>query len=239
VTPVPKINVYLPEELATSVREAQLPVSAICQAALEQALRGVNALRSVDEPSWAAAEAGSSSGPFSRFTPRARHAIVLAQQAAQAKPHNYIGTEHLLRGILDEDGNLGTKVLTTLDIEIDDLRAELDASLGPATESGPEKLPFTPLLKRSLEAAVREALGFGHNYVGCEHLLLGLLATEDGLASKVLRRMGVDLRTAKRTVVAALAGFVQARETLGAVGDTNAQLAEILRRLDALERRAS
>ncbi len=82
-------------------------------------------------------------------------------------------------------------------------------------------------------------MGFGHNYVGCEHLVLGLLATEDGLASKVLRRMGLDMRTAKRTTVAALAGFVQARETLGVVGDTNAQLAEILRRLDALEQRAS
>jgi ATP-dependent Clp protease ATP-binding subunit ClpA len=235
---VPKINVYLPEELAASVREAQLPVSAICQAALERALRGVNALRSVDEPSWAGAEAGPASGPFSRFTPRARHAIVLAQEVAQAKPHNYIGTEHLLRGILDEDGNLAVKVLTTLDIEIDDLRLELDASMGPATEPGPEKLPFTPLFKQSLEAAVREALGLGHNYVGCEHLLLGLLATEDGLASKVLRRMGVDQRTAKRTVVATLAGFVQARETLDVTGDTNAQLAEILRRLDALECRA-
>ena len=235
---MPKINVYLPEELATAVREANVPVSAICQAALERAVRSVNALRTADWPPSPAAGTTPEPGPFSRFTPRARHAIVLAQKAAAETAHNYIGTEHLLIGILDEGGNLGRRVLETLDIEIDDLRAELLASMGPAAEPGPEKLPFTRLLKSSLEAAAREALGLGHNYVGCEHLLLGLLATEDGLASQVLRRMGIDLRTTKRAVVAALAGFVQARETLGVTGDTNAQLAEILRRLDALEQRA-
>ncbi|HEV7523408.1 MAG TPA: Clp protease N-terminal domain-containing protein, partial [Acidimicrobiia bacterium] len=117
---------------------------------------------------------------------------------------------------------------------------ELDASLGPPTPPGPERLPFTPLLKTSLELAGREALGLGHNYVGCEHLVLGLLATEDGLASKVLRRMGVDLRSTKRAVVAALSGFVQAREMPAGASDpsaTNSALAEIMRRLDALERR--
>ncbi len=232
---MPKINVYLPDELAGAVREANVPVSAVCQAALERAVRGVNALRTAEVPP--ATGPAPESGPFSRFTPRARHAIVLAQQAAAAKPHDYIGTEHLLIGLLDEGGNLALRVLETLDIEIADLRAELAASMGPATEPGPERLPFTPLLKSSLELAVREALGLGHNYIGCEHLLLGLLATEDGLASKVLRRMGVEMRTAKRAVVAALAGFVQARETLGATGDTNARLEEILHRLDVLEQR--
>jgi ATP-dependent Clp protease ATP-binding subunit ClpA len=235
---VPKINVYLPDELAAAVRDANVPVSAICQAALERAVRGVNALRTADWPPTPVPGTAPETGPFARFTPRARHAIVLAQKAAADRPHNYIGTEHLLVGILDEGGNLGLRVLTTLDIEIDDLRAELLASMGPPTEPGPEKLPFTRLLKASLEAAAREALGLGHNYVGCEHLLLGLLATEDGLASQVLRRMGLDMRTTKRTVVAALVGFVQARETLGVTGDTNAQLAEIKRRLDALEQRA-
>jgi ATP-dependent Clp protease ATP-binding subunit ClpA len=234
---VPKINVYLPDELAAAVRGANVPVSAICQAALERALRGVNALRSADSSPGSVTDSTAESGPFSRFTARARHAIVLAQKIAEDKPHNYIGTEHLLRGLLDEGGNLALKVLTSLDIEIDDLRAELDASMGPPTEPGPDRLPFTPLLKTSLELSVREALGLGHNYVGCEHLLLGLLATEDGLASKVLRRMGVDMRTTKRAVVAALAGFVQARETLGVSGDTNASMAEIIRRLDALEQR--
>jgi ATP-dependent Clp protease ATP-binding subunit ClpA len=232
---MPKINVYLPDELAAAVREAHVPVSAICQAALERAVRGVNALRSADAPTVAAG--ATSTGPFARFTPRARHSVVLAQKAAQDAPHNYIGTEHLLLGILDEDGNLAVKVLASLDIEIDDLRAELVGSMGPPTEPGGDNLPFTPLLKSSLELAAREALGMGHNYVGCEHLLLGLLATEDGLASKVLRRMGVEMRATKRAVVVALAGFVHARDVLGATNDTAGVLAEIVRRLDALEQR--
>ncbi len=235
---MPKINVYLPEELAAAVRDAQLPVSAICQAALERSVRGVNALRAADVLPRASTGSGVGSGPFARFTPRARHAVVLAQQAAHGKPHAFVGTEHLLRGLLDEGGNLAVKVLVSLDIEIDDLRAELDASMEPATPPGPERLPFTPLLKSSLEAAAREALAMGHNYIGCEHLLLGLLATEEGLASVVLRRMGVELRATKRAVVTALAGFVYARETLsGDAIDTGTALAEIVRRLDALERR--
>ncbi len=232
---MPKINVYLPDELAAAVREAQVPVSAICQAALERAVRGVNALRSADAPVVPAG--ATSTGPFARFTPRARRSVVLAEKAAKDTPHNYIGTEHLLLGILDEDGNLAVKVLSSLDIEIDDLRAELVGSMGPPTEPGADNLPFTPLLKSSLELAAREALGMGHNYVGCEHLLLGLLATDDGLASKVLRRMGVEVRATKRAVVVALAGFVHTRDVPGAPNDTAGVLAEIVRRLDALEQR--
>jgi ATP-dependent Clp protease ATP-binding subunit ClpC len=232
---MPKINVYLSDELAAAVRDAQVPVSAICQAALERAVRGVTALRTADSPTVAAGAA--SSGPFARFTPRARHAVELAEQAAKGTPHNYIGTEHLLLGTLDEGGNLALEVLSSLDIGIDDLRDELVASMGPPTEPGGESLPFTPLLRSSLELAAREALGLGHNYVGCEHLLLGLLATEDGLASKVLRRMGIEMRATKRAVVAALTGFVHAREVLGATNDTAAALADISRRLDSLERR--
>jgi ATP-dependent Clp protease ATP-binding subunit ClpA len=231
---VPKINVYLPDDLASAVRDTHVPVSAVCQAALEQAVRGVVALRATD----AAPGSEPVSGPFARFTARARHSIVLAEKVAHETRHNYIGTEHLLLGVLDEGGNLALKVLTSLDIEIDDLRAELNASMLPTTAPGPEKLPFTPLAKMSLELAAREALALGHNYVGCEHLLLGQLATEDGLAGKVLHRMGVDLRSAKRTVVAALLGYVQARESLRPeAGANTATLDDIIRRLEALEQR--
>ncbi len=236
---MPKINVYLPDELATAVRDAQLPVSAICQAALERSVRGVNAMRSADV---LPRMSETASGPFARFTPRARHAVVLAQKAAHDKPHNYVGTEHLLRGVLDVEGNLAVKALAALDIEIDDLRAELDASMEPATEPGSVHVPFTPLFKASLEASAREALAMGHNYIGCEHLLLGLLATEDGIASKVLRRMGLELRATKRAVAAMLTGYSLARETLaGGATDTSTDtamvLAELVRRLDALEQR--
>ena len=233
---MPKINVYLPDDLAAAVRDANVPVSAVCQAALDQAVRGVAALRATD----AAPGDEPVSGPFARFTPRARHSIVLAQKVAHDQPHNYIGTEHLLLGVLDEDANMALTVLASLDIEIDDLRAELKASMLPTTAPGPEKLPFTPLAKMSLELAAREALTLGHNYVGCEHLLLGQLATEDGLAGKVLHRMGVDLRSAKRAVVAALLGFVQARERLGTeAAPGTATLDEIMRRLETLEQRLS
>jgi ATP-dependent Clp protease ATP-binding subunit ClpA len=237
---MPKINVYLPDELAAAVREARVPVSSICQTTLERAVRDVNALRSADRSPATEYEPGRPAKPFSRFTARARHAVVLAQQAANAVPHSYIGTEHLLLGILDEGENMALKVLALLDIEVDDLRVEIDAALGPATAPGPDPdhLPFTALLKSALEKAAHEALALGHNYIGCEHLLMGLLAEEQGLASTVLRRMGVDFRATKRTVIAALSGFGHARETPASGDDTTpAALAEILRRLEALERR--
>jgi len=233
---MPKINVYLPDELAAAVREAQLPVSAICQAALERAVRDVSSARGVDEPP---SEDRPGRGLFARYTSRARKAITLAEKTARDVPHNYVGTEHALLGIVDEGNNLAIKVLALLDIELDDLRAELVASMGPpAAELAEGHVPFTPLAKRALELTTKEALSLGHNYVGCEHLLLGLLATEEGLASQVLRRMGLELRTTRRTVVTALLDFVHAREDRPAPRRVATDaLEEILRRLDAIEER--
>lgn len=154
--------------------------------------------------------------------------------------HTSVGTEHLLLGIIDEGGNLAVKVLRSLDVGLEDLRTELVASMGPGNgaRAGANGLPFTPLAKRALELTTKEALGMGHNYVGCEHLLLGLLATEDGLASTVLRRMGVDLRISRRAVCAALSGFVYARQHAPAGPNAEADtVQQILHRLDALEQR--
>ncbi len=123
---MPKINVYLPDDLASAVRDAQVPVSAICQSALERAVREVQELGASDQPT-----ADPSHGPFMRFTPRARQAVSLAQSEAQSHEHSYVGTEHLLLGMLAEGGNLAIKVLVALDVEPDDLRRELTASLGP------------------------------------------------------------------------------------------------------------
>jgi ATP-dependent Clp protease ATP-binding subunit ClpA len=233
---MPKINVYLPEELAAAVREAQLPVSGICQAALERAVRDVSSARGVDEPP---SEDRPSLGLFARFTTRARQAITLAEKTARDVPHNYVGTEHVLLGIVDEGGSLAIKVLASLDIELDDLRAELIASIGPpAAELAEGHIPFTPLAKRALELTTKEALSLGHNYVGCEHLLLGLLATEDGLASQVLRRMGLELRTTRRAVITALTAFVRAEAGSPAARPVATDaLEQILRRLDAIEER--
>ncbi len=233
---MPKINVYLPDELAAAVRDAQVPVSAICQKALERAVRDVAALR--------AGEAVADDRPLSfskleRFTARARQSLSLAEQGARDVPHDYVGTEHVLLGLIDEGGNLALKALEGLDIDLTDLRQELVASMGPATDPVEGHIPFTPLSKRALKATLDEALSMSHNYIGCEHMLLGLLATESGLASQVLRRMGVELRTTRLAVVHALAGYVHAQQnpaatTAPAAGDA---LQQILQRLDAIEQR--
>ena len=233
---MPKINVYLPEELASAVREAQVPVSAICQAALERAVREVSSARGSNVPP---DENSSWLGLFGRFTPRARQAVTLAEQAARDVPHNYVGTEHLLLGVVDEGGNLALEVLESLDIEIGDLRAELTASMGPPTQPPQGQIPFTAIAKRVLELTAKESLALGHSYIGCEHVLLGLIAAEDGIASGVLRRMGVELRTTRRAVVTALSGFVHARASAPTpTADPKPHaLEQILQRLDAIERR--
>jgi len=228
---MPKVNVYLPDALADAVKDAQLPVSAICQAALEKAVRDVTSMRGTDEPP----AASNRVGPFGRFTPRARTALELAQQCARDVPHDYVGTEHILFGVIDEGSNLAITVLKSLDIEPGDLRAELVGSMGKATKRRDGTIPFTRLAKRALESTATEALSLGHNYIGCEHLLLGVLAIEEGLGSQVLRRMGLELRTTRRAVVSALTGLVHSREN-----PTQQQgIDEILRRLDAIERRLS
>jgi ATP-dependent Clp protease ATP-binding subunit ClpC len=231
---MPKINVYLPDELAAAVRDAQLPVSAICQAALERAVRDVSALRGSDLPPLEPL----AQGPFKRFTPRAQKAMALGQQRALTHRHHYVGTEHVMLGIIDEGGNLALRVLAALDVEPEDLRRELEGSLGPPSSPAGDAPPFTPLAKKALELSTKEAQGLGHNYVGCEHLLLGVLSAEDGLGSQVLQRLGVELRTTRRAVVSALAGFVHPRsqpDTRRA--SVTSTLDEILARLEAIEQR--
>jgi ATP-dependent Clp protease ATP-binding subunit ClpA len=245
---MPKINVYLPDELATAVREANVPVSAVCQVALERAVRDITAARGTEAtPSGELPDVGL----YSRFTPRAREAITLAQQAARTVPHNYVGTEHILLGVLDQGTNVAVKVLSDLGINLSDLRSELQGAMGPAAGAfPPADLPYTPLARRALELTTSEALRLGHNYIGCEHLLLGLIGTEDGLAGKVLRRFGVELRTTRQAIVTALVAFVTGQQrstgpaspasaaTLEAAATpSEATLARILERLDAIERR--
>src|SRR5947199_1816911 len=127
---MPKVNVYLPDALADAVKDAQLPVSAICQTALEKAVREVASMRGTEQAPPADQDAR---GGFARFTPRARKAIELAQEVAREVPHDHVDTDHLLLGVIDEGSNLALKVLTSLDIEPADLRAELVASMPPAT----------------------------------------------------------------------------------------------------------
>src|SRR4051812_11931177 len=136
---MPKINVYLSDDLAAAVRDAKIPVSAICQSALERAVRDVSSARESDLLPDGRPPAG---GLFSRFTPRAKDALVTGERFASEVPHNYVGTEHVLLGMLEDGNNLGMKVIAALDVEPDDLRAELRASMGPATEAVHGHIPF-------------------------------------------------------------------------------------------------
>lgn len=220
--PMPKINVYLPDALAEAVREAQLPVSSICQAALETAIQRVAAARD--------------GRLYGRFTPRAKRVLELADGIAREVPNDQIDTVHLLVGVIDEGGNLALKVLESLEIEPADLRVELMASMPAATPPVVDKLPYSPAAMRALELTAKEAMMLVHNYIGCEHILLGIIATEDSAGSRVLQRMGVDGRAVRRAVVSALSGFVHAKEQ-GQPTPSDAPIEEVLRRLDAIEQR--
>lgn len=163
----------------------------------------------------------------------------VAQQEAKEHLHSYIGTEHILLGILDEGANLGVKVIESLDVEPADLRSELVASLRAPGELPTDEPPFTPSAKAVLERAVTESISLGHNYIGCEHLLLGLVAVEEGLAGQVLRRMGIEPRATRRAVTATLSGYAQGREQASPapLAMPTGATAEILRRLQAIEER--
>ena len=145
------------------------------------------------------------SGAFSRFTARARHVIVQAQEEARNAGHDYIGTEHILLGVLHEPDALAAKAIEAQDVSLDRVRTGVTAVLGPRSgEPRVGHIPFTPRAKKVRELAVREALRLGHDYVGTEHILLGLLDEEEGLAAKVLDDLGVRRSAAEEWIVAAL-----------------------------------
>ncbi len=123
---------------------------------------------------------------FERFTDRARAIVVLAQEEARDLRHNYIGTEHLLLGLLRENEGLGGKSLTSVGLDLETARAEVERRIGEGLEDPHGHIPFTPRAKKVLELALRQALKLSHNYVGTEHVLLGLVAEGEGVAAQVL-----------------------------------------------------
>ncbi|MFC5815048.1 Clp protease N-terminal domain-containing protein [Nonomuraea harbinensis] len=261
---MPKINVYLPDDLAEAVKQAGVPVSSICQRALEQAVRRVTAIR---ETALSDVDLDRPTGALTLLTPRTRTVLKLAASRAGA---GGVETEHLLAGMLAEGTNLALHVLRAMDIDPGQVTRDLagrmsvgggtsaDASTGPGGAEGPdspggrmssgglgagqdpggepgraagsepepgsgpvhepgvgepgsEVRRFGVGAANALEAAVNEATSLGHNYVGCEHLLLGLVAEPDGIAGQVLRGLGAEHRPTRRAVVAALAGYVHLR----------------------------
>ncbi len=141
---------------------------------------------------------------FERFTERARQIVVLAQEEARAFKHNYIGTEHILLGLLREEEGLARRVLESLDITIAEVRAQVGCIVGQGGEVTSGQIPFTPRAKKVLELSLREALSLGHNWIGTEHILLGLVRENEGVAARILLDFDADAEKIRHAVVQAL-----------------------------------
>src|SRR5258705_6935193 len=143
---------------------------------------------------------------FERFTERARQVVVLAQQEARTLKHNYIGTEHILLGLLREEEGLAARVLESLDITVERVRAQVVRIVGSGEEVTSGQIPFTPRAKKVLELALREALSLGHNYIGTEHILLGLVRENEGVAARILLDFDADSEKIRNEVIRMLSG---------------------------------
>jgi ATP-dependent Clp protease ATP-binding subunit ClpC len=143
---------------------------------------------------------------FERFTERARQVVVLAQDEARALRHDYIGTEHLLLGLLREEEGLAARALESLGVTLEDARGQIARVVGIGDEPATGQVPFTPRAKRALELSLREALSLGHNYIGTEHLLLGLVREQEGVAARVLLELGVSGERVRSEIIRTLSG---------------------------------
>jgi ATP-dependent Clp protease ATP-binding subunit ClpA len=245
---VPKINVYLSDELADAVKETGLSVSAICQRALEQAVDRVLAIRQAT----AGGAFGLNDELHDHFTKRAYNMVVNAVDDAATRSQP-LGTAHLLRAVLLERENLAVRVLTSMEVEPEEvahaLHQRVTAGAVEAAVADAGDVSISASAQTALQLAATEATSLGHNYIGSEHLLLGMVAEPDGIAGEVLRAAGVELRQVRRSVVAALAGYrhLQANaaskpsmpsDPIAALNVAiSEQLAPIVERLNRLEQR--
>lgn len=271
---MPKINVYLPEDLADAVRESGIPVSSICQRALEQAVQRVTTIRAalLDD-----LDATRLTERLPSFTARLITVVTLAAQRAREAGRGSVTTGDLLHGMLAEGNNLALQILSAMDIAPASLDAPNTAEPGGATgkpgataggatgkpggatggatgtpgdaTSGDAAagLRFSRHAAMALEQTVGEAIGFGHNYVGCEHLLVALAAEPDGAAGKTLRDRGADAKSTRRAVGVALAGYAHLRTNLsnpgapamtGLLTAVRAEIAPLVARIERLEEAA-
>jgi ATP-dependent Clp protease ATP-binding subunit ClpC len=144
---------------------------------------------------------------FERFTDRARRVVVLAQEEARMLNHNYIGTEHILLGLIHEGEGVAAKALESLNISLEAVRSQVEEIIGQGQAAPTGHIPFTPRAKKVLELSLREALQLGHNYIGTEHILLGLIREGEGVAAQVLQKLGADLGRVRQTVIQLLQGY--------------------------------
>ncbi len=144
---------------------------------------------------------------FERFTDRARRVVVLAQEEARMLSHNYIGTEHILLGLIHEGEGVAAKALESLDISLEAVRGQVEDIIGQGQQAPSGHIPFTPRAKKVLELSLREALQLGHNYIGTEHILLGLIREGEGVAAQVLVKLGADLNRVRQQVITLVSGF--------------------------------
>ena len=154
---------------------------------------------------------------FERFTDRARRVVVLAQEEARMLNHNYIGTEHILLGLIHEGEGVAAKGLEALGISLEAVRSQVEEIIGQGQQAPSGHIPFTPRAKKVLELSLREALQLGHNYIGTEHILLGLIREGEGVAAQVLVKLGADLNRVRQQVIQLLSGY-QGKEAVASGG---------------------
>lgn len=241
---MPKINVYLPEDLAASVRQAGVPVSPVCQQALRDVVRKVIEARKLIEAIRGKAlspDHMAKVGAAAAVTARMQTVIGLAGRYAAAA-RGQVTTGQLVLGLLDEGGNFAVSLLQSLDVDLDDLRNLIksgqpaDAEIGEPRDAG-DGSAWANLswpAWNAIAAALEAGIGFGHNYVGCEHLLLGLLADPDTQAGQALRGHGVNAAELRRALSGAVAGYAHGRRASGSIAE---QLDEIVHRLAGIEQR--
>jgi ATP-dependent Clp protease ATP-binding subunit ClpC len=165
---------------------------------------------------------------FERFTERARQVVVLAQDEARALKHNYIGTEHILLGLLREEEGLAARVLESLDITVEEVRAQVARIVGQGDEVTTGQIPFTPRAKKVLELALREALSLGHNYIGTEHILLGLVRENEGVAARILLDFDADADKIRNEIIRMLSGPGRRQQGGGAAPGEKSKSSKLL-----------
>ncbi|HEY6314294.1 MAG TPA: Clp protease N-terminal domain-containing protein [Streptosporangiaceae bacterium] len=174
---------------------------------------------------------------FERFTDRARRVVVLAQDEARRLDHNYIGTEHILLGLIHEGQGVAARALTSLGISLEAVRQQVEEIIGRGQQAPVGHIPFTPRAKKVLELSLRESQQLGQDHIGTEHILLGLIREGDGVAAQVLVKLGADLNRVRQQVIQLLHGH-QAEEPVPAASAVRElRLPEVQARLEAVEQR--